>query len=130
MQFEVPFHDVDKMGIVWHGHYIKYMEYARTKLFQDLGLGGEISSKFPYSWVVIESKVRHVAPLRFEDRVQVEARLVDIDHRIHVAFEVTNLSRDERAAKAHTMLATLTPSGDMLLETPADLRPYLTERES
>jgi len=130
VEFEVPFHDVDRMGIVWHGHYIKYMEYARTKLFQQLGLGGEISAKFPYSWVVIESKVRHVAPLRFEDRVEVEARLVDVDYRIHVAFEIKNLTDNKRSAKAHTMCATLDPEGEMLLETPSDLLVYLTEEKS
>ncbi|MDH3602364.1 MAG: hypothetical protein OEU26_22345, partial [Candidatus Tectomicrobia bacterium] len=26
--FEVPFHDVDMMGVVWHGHYYKYFELA------------------------------------------------------------------------------------------------------
>ena len=23
---EVPFHDVDIMNVVWHGHYLKYFE--------------------------------------------------------------------------------------------------------
>ena len=25
----VPFHDVDVAGVVWHGHYMKYLENAR-----------------------------------------------------------------------------------------------------
>ena len=29
---EVPFHDVDTMHVVWHGHYLKYFEVARCKL--------------------------------------------------------------------------------------------------
>ncbi len=28
--FDIPFHDVDLMGIVWHGHYAKYLEVARA----------------------------------------------------------------------------------------------------
>ena len=32
VELEVPFHDIDGMGIVWHGHYFKYLEIARTKL--------------------------------------------------------------------------------------------------
>lgn len=127
VRFEVPFHDVDKMGVVWHGHYLKYFEYARTKLLQDLGLGGEISGRFPYVWVVIESRIRHTAPLRFEDKIEVTARLVDIDYRIHVAYEVFNLTTKKRAAKGHTMLATLDGKGEMMLETPQELLPYLTE---
>ena len=26
---EVPFHDVDTMNVVWHGHYLKYFEIPR-----------------------------------------------------------------------------------------------------
>ena len=28
----VPFFDLDPMQVVWHGHYYKYMELARTEL--------------------------------------------------------------------------------------------------
>lgn len=128
VEFEIPFHDVDAMGVVWHGHYLKYFEYARTRLFKDLDLGGEVSRKFPYVWVVIESKVRHTAPLRFEDRAQVTARLVDVDYRVHVAYEVQNLTTSSQAAKGHTMLATLDGKGSLLMQTPEELLSYLTEK--
>ena len=29
---EVPFFDVDSMDVVWHGHYVKYLELARCAL--------------------------------------------------------------------------------------------------
>ena len=28
------FHDLDPMGVVWHGHYLKYLELARCALLQ------------------------------------------------------------------------------------------------
>ena len=34
VELEVPLHDVDVLGIVWHGHYYKYLEAARTALLQ------------------------------------------------------------------------------------------------
>ena len=33
----VPFFDVDSMHIVWHGHYVKYLEVARCALLDRLG---------------------------------------------------------------------------------------------
>ena len=30
VEHEVPFHDVDMTLRVWHGHYYKYLELART----------------------------------------------------------------------------------------------------
>ncbi|MGE8385221.1 MAG: acyl-CoA thioesterase, partial [Pseudomonas putida] len=33
----VPFFDVDMMEVVWHGHYVKYLEVARCALLDKLG---------------------------------------------------------------------------------------------
>jgi acyl-CoA thioester hydrolase len=33
----VPFFDVDSLEIVWHGHYVKYLEIARCALLDELG---------------------------------------------------------------------------------------------
>jgi len=35
---EVPFHDVDAMEVAWHGHYVKYLEIARTAMMRKIGL--------------------------------------------------------------------------------------------
>ncbi|MGH8486657.1 MAG: acyl-CoA thioesterase, partial [Pseudomonas sp.] len=32
----VPFFDVDSMLVVWHGHYVKYLEVARCALLDRL----------------------------------------------------------------------------------------------
>ena len=39
VELEVPFHDVDMLQLVWHGHYYKYFELARTQLLRQRGLG-------------------------------------------------------------------------------------------
>jgi acyl-CoA thioester hydrolase len=125
-EFDVPFHDVDALGVVWHGHYLKYFECARTKLLEELGLGGEISRNFPYTWVVIESKLRHIASLQFQQKTRVEARLVDVNYRIHVAYRITDAVTDEKICKGYTMLATLDKNRTLLLQTPNALLNYLT----
>ncbi len=32
VELTIPFHDVDAMGVVWHGNYFRYFEIAREKL--------------------------------------------------------------------------------------------------
>ena len=32
VEIQIPFHDIDIMGIAWHGHYAKYLEIARGAL--------------------------------------------------------------------------------------------------
>ncbi len=38
VEHTVPFHDVDPLFVVWHGHYFKYFEYGREALMRAHGL--------------------------------------------------------------------------------------------
>lgn len=118
VELEVPFHDIDGMGIVWHGHYYKYLEIARTRLLRSVGLdrGDVIGPR--YRFVVVESHLRYTSALQYGDRVRVDAWFGDLRHRIRILYEVTNLGTGRRAARGHTILATTDLEGRLLLETP------------
>ena len=55
---EVPFHDVDTMHVVWHGHYLKYFEIARCKLLDQFHYNYNQMRDSGYAWPVIESYAR------------------------------------------------------------------------
>jgi acyl-CoA thioester hydrolase len=118
VDFEIPFHDVDALQIVWHGHYYKYFELARTALLRGCKLDGPEVRDLGHGMLVIESQCRHIAPLTYGDQARVTAWLADVVHRIHVQFEIQNLTRGRRAARGHTMLVATTGSGEMLHRTP------------
>ena len=40
-----PFFDIDSMDIVWHGHYVKYLELARCALLEKFGYGYQRSEE-------------------------------------------------------------------------------------
>jgi acyl-CoA thioester hydrolase len=110
------------MGIVWHGNYYAYMEEARTRLLRACGLdAGELLGP-RYLFFVIESKCRYVHPLHYCDRVRATAWLRDVKRRIHIAYELTNLTRQRRAARGYTMLATTDRDRKLLLETPDEIQ--------
>jgi acyl-CoA thioester hydrolase len=125
VDLEVPFHDVDALQVVWHGHYLKYFEVARTALFRAKGLHSERFRDLGFGLLIMESHCRHTYPLRFGDTARVSAWFKDLDHRIHVAYEVHNLTAGRRAARGHTHLVTLDADGALMLETPAPLRVLL-----
>jgi acyl-CoA thioester hydrolase len=118
VEFDVPFRHVDPMGVVWHGHYYKYMEEARTALLRgcNLDAGDLVGPRF--SFFVIESKCRHSQPLHYGDHVRTTAWLRDIEHRINIAYEIYNMTRNRRSARGHTILATVDRDRKLLLETP------------
>jgi acyl-CoA thioester hydrolase len=118
VELEVPFHDVDMLKLVWHGHYFKYFEIARTQLLRSKGVSAEQLVKTGFMFVVIESKCRYPAPLRFGQRFVVGAKLSDIDYSVKIDYQIWNATENRRAAYGHTVLATLGPGGELLLRTP------------
>lgn len=122
VELQVPFSHVDMLGVAWHGHYFEYIEEARTQLLRSCGLdaGDLIGAK--YLLFVIESKCRHAFPLFYADRMRVMAWVKDIQHRVSIHYEITNLNHDRRAARAHTILATANLQRNLLLETPDEIQ--------
>lgn len=118
VEMEVPFHDVDAMRLVWHGHYYKYLEHARTALFRSCGLDVPELVAMKLALVVIDSGCRYIAPLRYADKIRVTAWFRDVTHRLYVGYEIWNLSSGLRAARAHTALATTSFEGKVRYRTP------------
>jgi acyl-CoA thioester hydrolase len=118
VELEVPFHDVDMLHVVWHGHYLKYFEIGRTALFRKYDIDGQRLLETGHGLLVIESKCRHTFPLRFGERFRVGAAFRDVDYRLLVDFEIHNLTQDRRCAYGHTSLATVDLQGHLLLRTP------------
>ena len=118
VELEVPFHDVDAMRLVWHGHYFKYLERARTELLRSRGLDVSDLVSLELAFVVIDSGCRYIAPLRYADRMRVSAWFRDISHRLYVAYEIQNLSRETHAARAYTVMATTSFEGRVFHRTP------------
>ncbi len=121
VELDVPFHHVDALGIVWHGHYPKYFEAAGMALLRKLALdGGDLIGE-RYRMVVIEWACRHGFPLRYADRVAVTAWISEYERRLLIRYDVRNLSHGRRAAHGHTALATLDADGRLRLETPPEI---------
>jgi acyl-CoA thioester hydrolase len=112
---------------VWHGHYYKYFEIARTRLLRSRGLDAGDFQSLKVGLFVIESGCRYVSPLRYGDRFEVAAWFRDLKFRIMVGFEITNLTTGKRAAKGHTALVTTEPDGTMHHRTPESLLARIDE---
>ena len=70
---EVPFHDVDLTRRVWHGHYYKYLELARTALFRAHGLDDDALIPKRFMLYVVETRCRYTFPLCYREQMRVSA---------------------------------------------------------
>ena len=120
-EIDVAFHDVDLMNVVWHGHYLKYLETARWRLMDRLDYGYAVMRESGYLWPIIESHVRHVRGAAFGDRLEVHASLVEWHCRLAINYLVTNAKNRERVARARTVqVAVLRATGELQFAPPQD----------
>jgi acyl-CoA thioester hydrolase len=121
VELEIPFSHVDLLGIAWHGRYAEYLDLARTALLRTRRLDAEDLRGLGFLLMVSESFVHHASPLRYGDRVRVSAWFGGVENRLHVAYQVSNLTAGVLAAEAWTDLVTATADGRLCLETPPPL---------
>ena len=116
---EVPFHDVDMMGVAWHGHYLKYLEIARTAMMRKVGLDYAQLKDTGYMWPVVECHLKYIRPLRYGMRVRVKATLVECENRVKISYLLTDDATGERLNKALTVqLAVKADTGELAFELP------------
>ena len=118
----VAFHDVDMASVVWHGHYLKYLENARWALMEQIDFGLEAMKASGYLWPVVELHVKYVKAARFGDRLRVRASLAEWENRVVVNYLVTNAADDARVARGQTVQAAVeTATGTLQFVTPGIL---------
>ncbi|WP_266170218.1 acyl-CoA thioesterase [Dyella subtropica] len=114
----VPFFDVDSMDVVWHGHYVKYLEIARCALLDDIGHDYTQMKAAGYVWPVIDLQLRYVRAARFGQRLTVRAELVEWHNRLKVHYLIRDTETGERLTRASTVQVAVTTAGELQLLSP------------
>jgi acyl-CoA thioester hydrolase len=119
VEIEVPFHDVDVMGVAWHGHYVKYFEIARCALLDKFDYNYPQMKASGYAWPVIDLRIRYPQPLYFQQKVRVKARLEEWENRLKVSYLIEDLASGRRLTRGYTVQVALDmKSGEMLYASP------------
>src|SRR5688572_17177145 len=79
---QVAFHDVDLAGVVWHGHYAKYLENARWAVMNRIGFGLDAMKASGFLWPIVGLEVKYVRAARYDDRLTVRASIVEWETRL------------------------------------------------
>ncbi|WP_339427274.1 MULTISPECIES: acyl-CoA thioesterase [unclassified Pseudomonas] len=115
----VPFFDVDTMNVVWHGHYVKYLEVARCALLDQIGHNYTAMLESGYAWPVIDMQLRYVRGAVFGQTINVRASLVEWENRLKVNYLITDLASGERLTRASTVqVAVEITTREMQLASP------------
>lgn len=119
VEVEVPFHDVDVMHVVWHGHYIKYFEVARCALLRLFNYDYPEMKASGYAWPVVSCQLKYIRPARFGQLLCVTATLVEYENRLRISYEVKDKLCGERLTKGESIqVAVDATSGELQLLSP------------
>ena len=115
----VPFFDVDSMHVVWHGHYVKYLEVARCALLDRIGHNYDAMVASGYAWPVIDLQLRYVRGAVFGQKLNVRASLVEWENRLKINYLISDLATGERLTRAVSVqVAVDMSSREMQLASP------------
>jgi acyl-CoA thioester hydrolase len=121
----VRFNEVDTLRIVWHGHYVNYLEEARRALGRRLGIDYPVFLEQHVAVPVIHLELDFLAPANMTDTLAVTARLFKSDSaRLDYTYEIRREGETALLAAGRTSQVFTTPAGELILNWP----PFMLER--
>jgi len=100
---EVPFHDVDVMGVCWHGHYLKYFEMGRAALLRAFDYDYPQMRESGYVWPIVEAHLKYVRPATYGQKIDVRATLLEYENRLKIGYEIVDAATLTRLTKGYTI---------------------------
>lgn len=117
------FNEVDAMGVVWHGNYMKYFEEAAAELGRKTGLGYKAYYEAKIQAPIVQLHTDYHKPLFLDEEFTVEASFVWSEGaRLHTEFAIR---REDGviAASGYTVQMFM----DALTKEPVLVTPQLLE---
>jgi acyl-CoA thioester hydrolase len=119
------FYDIDPMEIVWHGHYVKYLEVARTALLRRFDYDYPRMRDSGYGWPIVDLRLKYVKPAVFGQRLVVRAEIVEWENRLRIDYTIRDAASGTKLSQGSTIqVAVELATREMLYVCP----PVLWER--
>jgi acyl-CoA thioester hydrolase len=113
------FYDLDPMQVVWHGNYVRYFEQVRGVLLDKLDYNYPEMERSGYLWPIVDMRIKFVRPVRYQQKLQVEATLVEYENRLKINYICRDAESGEILTKAHTIqVAVRVSTQELCMESP------------
>lgn len=124
-EMQVMFFDTDCGGVVSNVSYLRFVEIARTKLAEKLGLHLAEMSKTQRYPVVVRTEIDYRHAAKLADRLVVEGWLDRLERaRFWCAFRIMRPDDGTLIAECRQMLALIEMPAGTLLRLPSDWNKY------
>ena len=98
---KINYYETDRMGIVHHSNYIRYMEETRCGWMEALGIPMSLLEERGFTIPVLEVQCRYVRPVTSGDVILVEPKITLYNGvRMSVSYVITDKKNGETVAEA------------------------------
>jgi acyl-CoA thioester hydrolase len=103
-RLRVRYAETDQMGVVYHSNHFVWFEVGRVELLRQLGFSySNMESKDNCFIAVAEAKCRYRAPVRYDEEVLVQTRLLNVrESVIHFGYELRRVGDGTLLAEGET----------------------------
>ncbi len=119
--------DVDKMGVMYFGRYVRFAEMAETEFFRAVGYSyDDIHTRYAIWLARVRLEIDYRAPAKLDDEVVCRAELVKVGaSSLHFRFPVERAIDRARLADIRLVVACLDAETLKTTRTPGALRERL-----
>ncbi|MBL0225646.1 MAG: acyl-CoA thioesterase [Geobacteraceae bacterium] len=114
----VRFNEVDAYNVVWHGHYVAWMEIGRNDVAGRFGLDAEQLSELGFLGPVVSLEVKYLNPARFKDDILVRTSLRSTETATLVFLSEIVTASGRKLASGVTTHALTDKNGVLLFKLP------------
>jgi acyl-CoA thioester hydrolase len=113
------FSEVDSLGIVWHGNYLKYFEDGREAFGAKYDLGYLDVFNQGFVTPLVKINIDYKKTLKYGDKATIEVRYVDCDAaKITFKYEIVKLGTKDVIATGETVQVFLNDKNELHLTIP------------
>lgn len=125
IELEVPFQDLDPMGVAWHGNYFRYFEAGRAALLRRIDYDYPQMRASEYLWPIVDTRVKYIRALEYAQRIHVISGITEWENRLRIDYELRDVTDGKRLCRAHTIQCAVdAKTGELQFVSP----PALTDR--
>lgn len=104
MKIKIYYHHTDCGGVVYYANYLKFLEEARTELFDKKGISYDQMVKQGTQFVVARQEIDYKAPAFYGDILSVDTRLTEVGRvKLDFIYEIKN-QNGEIVSTARTIM--------------------------
>ncbi len=118
-QSQVRFSEVDSMGVVWHGNYVRYFEDGREAFGNKYGISYLDFAREGVVIPLVKINCDYKKPLRYGDTATIETRFVNSDAaKLLYSYTIRRNNTEEIVATGSSVQVFLNPDMELLLGFP------------